>query len=88
MRFGRETNYIFQSSKAELRKIISAVRNRILDWSIMLEENGIKGDGLKFTDIEVQTARESQIINNYTNHFYSSIDNTQIQQGGSGNQQV
>lgn len=82
-----QTNYSFQSSKAELRKIISAVRNRILEWSILLEENGIIGDGLKFTESEVQTARESQVINNYTNNFYSSIDNSQIQQGGSGNKQ-
>ena len=82
-----QTNYMFCSSKAELRKIISAVRNRILDWSILLEENGIIGDGLKFTEAEVKTAHESQVINNYTNNFYSVTDNTQIQQGGNGNQQ-
>ncbi len=82
-----QTNYMFRSSKPEIRKIISAVRNRILDWSMMLEENGIVGDGLHFTDAEKKTARESQVINNYTNNFYSSTDNTQIQQGGDGNQQ-
>lgn len=82
-----QTNYTFRSSKAELRKIISAVRNRILDWSILLEENGIVGEGLRFTDNEVKTARESQVINNYTNNFYSTADNSQIQQGGNGNQQ-
>ena len=82
-----QTNYTFTSSKAELRKIISAVRNRILDWSILLEENGIVGEGLRFTEDEVKTARKSQIINNYTNNFYSTADNTQIQQGGNGNLQ-
>ena len=82
-----QTNYSFKSSKAELRKIISAVRNRILDWSLLLEENGIVGEGLRFTDDEVKTAHESQVINNYTNNFYSTADNTQIQQGGDGNQQ-
>lgn len=82
-----QTNYSFRSSKAELRKIISAVRNRILDWSILLEENGIVGEGLRFTDDEVKTAQDSQVINNYTNNFYSTADNTQIQQGGDGNQQ-
>lgn len=81
-----KTNYSFRSSKAELRKIISAVRNRILDWSILLEENGIVGEGLSFTDDEVKIAHESQVINNYTNNFYSLADNTQIQQGGNGNQ--
>lgn len=78
------TKYRFCSSKAELRKIISAVRNHILDWSLLLEENGIIGEGLKFTESEVKTARESRVINHYTNNFYSGTDNTQIQQGSSG----
>ncbi len=82
-----QTKYSFHSTKTELRKIISAVRNRILKWSLLLEENGIVGDGLKFTDTEIKTAKDSQVINNYTNNFYSSADNAQIQQGGDGNQQ-
>ena len=81
------TKYSFQASKSELRKIISAVRNRILDWSILLEENGIVGEGLRFTDDELRTAHESHVINNYTSNLYSNADNTQIQQGGDGNQQ-
>lgn len=82
-----QTNYTFSSSRSEFHKIISAVRNRILDWSILLEENGIVGEGLRFTDDEVKAARESQVINNYTNNFYSTVDNTKIQQGGNANQQ-
>lgn len=82
-----QTKFSFHSSKTELRKIISAVRNKILDWSLLLEENGIIGDGLGFTDAEVKAAQESSVINNYTNNFYSATDNTQIQQGGDGNQQ-
>ena len=78
---GFVTTYTFQSSKTELRTIISAVRNKILDWALLLEENGIVGNGLSFTDEERKKARESQTINNYTNNFYSSTDNTQIQQG-------
>lgn len=82
-----QTKYCIHSSKTELRKIISAVRNKILDWSLLLEENGIIGDGLGFTDEEVRAALESSVINNYTNNFYSTTDNTQIQQGGDCNQQ-
>ena len=82
-----QTKFAFHSSKTELRKIISAVRNKILDWSLLLEENGIIGDGLGFTDAEVKAAQESSVINNYTNNFYSTTDNTQIQQGGDSNQQ-
>ena len=81
------TKYSFHSSKTELKKIISAVRNKILDWSLLLEENGIIGDGLSFTDAEIKAAQESSVINNYTNNFYSTTDNTQIQQGGGSNQQ-
>ena len=81
------TNYSFQSTKSELRKILSAVRNRILEWSILLEENGIIGEGLRFNDAELKIAKESQIINNYTNNFFSSADDAKIQQGGKGNEQ-
>jgi hypothetical protein len=65
-----QTIYRFFSPKAELRKIISAVRNHILDWAILLEENGIIGEGLKFTDGELKTAHESRVIYNYTNNFF------------------
>lgn len=82
-----KTNYSFQYTKSELHKIVSAVRNRILDWSILLEENGIIGEELKFTNDEIEAARGSQVINNYTNNFYSTAESTQIQQGGGGNQQ-
>ena len=81
------TNYSFQSTQTELRKILSAVRNRILEWSILLEENGIIGEGLRFNDAELKIAKESQIINNYTNNFFSSADDAKIQQGGKGNEQ-
>ncbi|MBR3244044.1 MAG: hypothetical protein IKF90_15335 [Parasporobacterium sp.] len=79
---GFQTEFGFQSSSTEVRKIISAVRNKILEWSLLLEENGIEGNGLKFTETEKQAARESQVINNYTNNFYAPLDNTMIQQGG------
>ena len=75
-----QTKYEFCSTKVELRKIISAVRNRILEWAILLEENGIVGDGLEFSDEEIKTAKESSIINNYTNNFYAPVENAKIQQ--------
>lgn len=54
---------------------------------VILEENKIIGNGLTFTDTEMKAARESPVINNYTNIFHSTSENTQIQQGGNGNQQ-
>ena len=76
-----QTQFRFYSTKTELRKIMSAVRNKILEWSILLEENGIVGDRLSFNDQEIKIAQESQTINNYTNNFYSIADNIKIQQG-------
>ena len=64
-----------------MHKIISAVRNKILEWAILLEENGIVGEGLNFTNEEKQVAAKSAVINNYTNNFYANADNTQIEQG-------
>ncbi len=84
---GLPTQYSFFSSSAELHRILSAVRNKLLEWSIMLEQNGIIGEGLCFTEVELKTASESSVINNYINNFFSSTDRTQIQQGGEGNNQ-
>ncbi len=84
---GIPTQYSFFSSSAELHRILSAVRNKLLEWSIILEKNGIIGEGLCFTDVELKTALESSVINNYTNNFFSSTGRTQIQQGGESNNQ-
>ena len=81
------TNYGFQTSKAEFGRIISAIRNKILDWSLLLEKNGIIGEGLTFSEAEVKTAKESSVIYNYTNNFYSTTTNTRIQQGSNENHQ-
>lgn len=58
------------------------MRNRILDWSLLLEENGIIGEDLTFTETEIKTACKSSVIKNFTNNFYSTSDNIEIQQGG------
>ncbi len=78
---GYPTEYCFMTSRAELHKIISAVRNKILEWAILLEENGIVGEGVSFTNYEKKVAANSTIINNYTNNFYAKVDNTKIKQG-------
>lgn len=57
-----------------------------MEWAIILEENGIHGEGLSFSEEEKKLAKESSVINNYTNNFYASAENVQIQQGSSGQQ--
>lgn len=78
---GFPTKFDFVTSKTEFHKIISAVRNQILDWALKLEESGIIGENLEFNASEIEKAHSIQTINNFTNNFYSTSDNTQIAQG-------
>ena len=75
------TKYSFAVSKCELYRIMSTVRNKILDWAILLEENKILGQGMTFTKEEKEIALNTQVINNYTNNFYSDAKEVEIQQG-------
>jgi len=58
---------------------LETLRNKILDWAITLEENGIVGDGLQFTQEEIKKA-QNPTVNNITN-IYGNIIDSQIQQG-------
>lgn len=60
--------------------VLEQVRNKILDWAIVLEENGIEGYDLKFTEEEKARAINTPVIVNYINNFYSSVIDSQIQQ--------
>lgn len=75
------TKYQFFSTKSELYRIMSTVRNKILEWALLLEENGIVGEGMTFTDIEKKNAQNSQVINNYTNNFYAEVSDIEMKQG-------
>lgn len=75
------TKYVFYSSKSELYRIMSIVRNKILDWALLLEEYGIVGYELTFSDAEKRKATETPIINNYTNNFYGEVSDIDIKQG-------
>lgn len=80
---GFGTNYIFRTSTSEMMKIISAVQNHILNWALLLEDNGIKGDGLSFNNEEKESAKNASMVNNYTNNFYSDAKTMRISQGTS-----
>lgn len=76
-----ETYYSFNSSKSEIYRILSTVRNKVLDWALLLEENGIIGEGMTFTDEEKMKAQTVQVINNYTNNFFSDVSDVEMKQG-------
>lgn len=48
-----------RTSLAQVKSIVDAVRNSILDWSLKLEEQGILGNGLTFTEKDVQKAAKN-----------------------------
>mgnify|MGYP005753036751 CR=1 FL=1 len=60
---------------------MSTVRNKILDWALLLEENGIVGEGMTFTDVEKEKAQNNQVINHYTNNFYAEVSDIDVKQG-------
>lgn len=62
-------------------RILSTVRNKILDWALLLEESGIIGEGMTFSDEEKKKAQDTKVINNYTNNFYSKVSDVEMKQG-------
>lgn len=63
-----EPKVVFQRS--QLQAIVTKVRTIIFNWSVELEEKGILGKGLKFTDKEKESAVS---INNYTIENFQGI---------------
>lgn len=78
MDFTRSILLIVQKARY---RILSTIRNKILEWSIILEENGIIGEGMTFTDEEKKKVQDAQVINNYTNYFYSDVSDIEMKQG-------
>ncbi|WP_031552706.1 AbiTii domain-containing protein [Oribacterium sp. FC2011] len=72
--------FSYQANSSELYRILSTVRNKILEWAILLEENGIVGLELSFSDKEKETARNSEGIIQYTNNFFGTIDEANFSQ--------
>lgn len=58
--------YALHISTASVMDIIEKVKNTILEWTLKLEEEGILGEGMRFSDKEKQTAMAlPQTVNNY-----------------------
>lgn len=72
-----QTQYQLFINNSQIEKIIEAVRNIVLNWALKLEEDGIIGEGMSFSEKEKAVASEG----NYTiNHFHGNMNNTQLQQ--------
>ena len=56
-------------------------KNAVREAELLLEENGIIGEGMTFTEEEKKKAQDTQLINNYTNNFYSGVSDVEMKQG-------
>lgn len=71
------TQYIRELNVAGIVGIIQKVKNIIMEWILKLEEDGIIGVDMNFSDKEKQIADSK----NYTvNNFYGNVSGSQIQQ--------
>lgn len=64
-------------SHTSLRHILDAVRTTVLNWALRLEADGIRGEGLTFTNQEREKVA-SPVYN--TMNFYGGVSGSQIQQ--------
>ena len=78
---GHQANYELHISSNSIANIIEQVKNKILDWSLLLEESGIIGSELCFTEDEKNIVHKNPQIVNYVSNFYGNIENSKIQQG-------
>lgn len=76
--FGYETEISLFVSQSALIKVLDSVRNIILNWSLKLEEEGILGENLSFSESEKEVAVKSP---QNVNYFYGPVQNPQIAQG-------
>lgn len=74
-------------STSSIYNIFDQVQTRILKWTMILEDEGILGEGLDFSQKKKNTASDSHIIQNITNNFYGDASNNQFQQGTNDSRQ-
>lgn len=81
-------NYELHFSKSAIVNIIEQVKNKILDWALLLEENGIRGENLQFSVEEKETVKNAPQIINYVNNFFGDVKDSQMQEGTKQSSQI
>ena len=61
--FGVEYPFHLSFSATSLVRVVDNVRNTILQWALKLEQEGVTGEGLSFSNEEVKKAHMSRNIN-------------------------
>lgn len=68
--------------------IVEQVKTNLLNWVLLLEDQGISGDSVSFSISEKEKAKNSQIINNYQTNIFGDLNRSQLQQGTKESQQT
>ena len=74
--FSYSTKFQLNISKSQVVSILDAVRNIVLEWALRLENDGILGNELSFSDDEKHTAVQEGYVAKY---FFKNMKNSQIQ---------
>ena len=62
--------YALHLSTATVETIVEKVKNTLLEWTIKLEEEGILGENLRFSDVEITAA---QTIPRTVNYYFGDV---------------
>lgn len=73
--------------QSTVKDIIEQVKNKILDWVLILYDKGITGEGLSFSSLEKTKALSDPQIIHYTTNIYGNVEGSQIQQGTNNSEQ-
>lgn len=76
-----DTKYVLEVGKDQIYAILETVRNVILEWSVDLEQKGIIGEKLSFTEKEKFTAIHDCANIHYYNYIVGNSSGLQIEQG-------
>lgn len=75
-----DTYFASAIPNSEFYGIIDGVRNKILEWTLLLEENNIIGSDMTFTEEEKMQAATTVEINQFINNFYNETKDISFDQ--------
>lgn len=74
MKWGVDTPEIYHMTpRTAVAGIVDAVRTRVLDWALALDQHGIRGEGMSFTSQEQKEAKNISIHFNGNTNFAGVI---------------
>ena len=79
--FQFDTMYTLMVSRSEFEGLLQHIRQRILEWALQLEEEGILGNDIQFSEEEKRTAQSTAVQSWTTNNFIAPGGTQQLQQG-------